>query len=89
MTSGEDTRGAYKLWRISRIDSVAVGAIEFLISAKTEQAARELACDTVKPEDSCVWLDRRKSRIDELGRSADRFRGTQIITSFYQEEIRG
>jgi len=87
MTTSE-SRVAFRLWRIRRIDGQyrngANEALtqEFIISAKTEQAARELACDTVAEGDSCVWLDRRKSRITELGRSADSLRDTQIITKF-------
>ena len=87
MTSTE--RGAFKLWRIVRIDGQYRNeadealTLEYLISAKTEQGARELACDSVDDErDSCVWLDRRKSRITELGRSSDALRDTQIITRF-------
>lgn len=88
MTNSEP-RGAYRLWRIRRIDGQYRNAQnealtqEYIISAKTEQAVRELACDSVTDEhDSCVWLDRRKSHIAELGRSADSLRETQIITRF-------
>ena len=88
MTNSEP-RGAFKLWRIVRIDGQYRNeanealTLEYLISAKTEQGARELACDSVADErDSCVWLDRRKSHITELGRSSDALRDTQIITRF-------
>lgn len=90
MTDMSEPRGTFKIWRLHRIDGETAGVTtEFLITAKTEQAARELACDTVKPEDSCVWLDRRKSRITELGRAADKFRATEIITSFYSSNSEG
>jgi hypothetical protein len=83
MSENTEPRGAFKIWLLHRIDGETVGVTtEFLITAKTEQAARELACDTVKPEDSCVWLDRRKSRITELGRADQRYRSTEVITSF-------
>jgi hypothetical protein len=83
MTDVPEPRGAFKIWLLHRIDGETAGVTtEFLITAKTEQAARELACDTVKPEDSCVWLDRRKSRITELGRADQRYRSTEVITSF-------
>lgn len=82
-------RGAFKLWRIVRTDGQYRNhlnealTVEFVISAKTEQAARELACDSVTDErDSCVWLDRRKSFIMEIGKAADALRETQIITRF-------
>lgn len=88
MTTPEP-RGAFKLWRIVRTDGQYRNhlnealTIEFIISAKTEQAARELACDSVTDErDSCVWLDRRKSFIAEIGKAADSLREAQIITRF-------
>lgn len=87
MTSPE-SRAAYRLWKITRIDSQWCNAAnkaltqEFIISAKTEQAVRELACDTVAEGDSCVWLDRRRSRITLLGRSEDAYRDTQIISQY-------
>lgn len=84
MTIPEEKRGTFKIYRLYRLADESVGSVqEFIITAKTDQAARELACDSVKPEDSCVWLDRRKSRCDELGKVIDRFRDTQIIAMYH------
>jgi hypothetical protein len=76
-------RSAFRIWRLFRTDGEVSGVtIEFTISARTEQQARELACDTVKPEDSRTWLDRRTSRAIELGKADSKFQELQVISQY-------
>lgn len=79
-----EPRGTWKVWRIARIDGrkCAGLVVEFIISAKTEQAVRELASDSVSDEDRATWLDRRTSLIYDLGKADDKYRETMIITHF-------
>lgn len=77
-----ESRMAYRLWRLVRIDGKPG---EMIISAKTGQAARELASDTVGIHDQSerhVWLDRRETHLTELGRASDEYRKTAVISIF-------
>jgi hypothetical protein len=82
MTEPAKRRVGQKIWWLQRTDDKADygSVIELIIAAPTEQAAREWACDTAKAEDQCVWLDRRRSHMTELGKATDSFRETTTLT---------
>jgi hypothetical protein len=80
-------RRSFKIWHLTRKDDHDFGTYtEFIVVAELEQQARFAACDSVKPEDQCVWLDPRKSHVQELGKADARYNEVTVITSFYQGE---
>jgi hypothetical protein len=84
-------RRSFKIWHLTRKDDDHEGGLAgFFIIAELEQQARFAACDWVEEngneEDRCVWLDPRKSHVQELGKADARYNEVTVITSFYQGE---
>lgn len=77
-------RRSFKVWHLTLKEDNGYGRhTEFIVVTETAQDARYLACDSVKESEQCMWLDPRKSHIEELGTADKKHTEPKVITSVY------
>jgi hypothetical protein len=81
-------RRTYKIWHLVQLGTFECDeqVAKMVIIAQTSQEARELAADSVDDDDAITWVDRRKSRITELGIANKEENKTRIVMQVHYSE---